>query len=69
MDKQRLDKIVKEFIDWLNESVASNNTECDHTLKQFEVYCRMKKINIWDCLIFFFNQKIKCDCEIVLNYK
>lgn len=67
--KERLDGIISRFEDWLNMYVASNNTECDHTFNQFKRFCRLKQLPFKSCIKILLENKISCDCEIILNYE
>lgn len=69
ISKERLDGIINRFEDWLNIYVVDDKNECEHTFKQFNKFCRLKQLPFKSCIKILLENKISCDCEIILNYE
>lgn len=67
ISKERLDDITGRFEEWLNIYVVDDKNDCDHTFKQFKRFCRLKQLPFKSCTKKLLENKISCDCEIILK--
>jgi len=66
--KMAIDKIINHFENYLNIYVADDKNDCDHTFKQFKIFCEKKKYSFNNIIRFLRSKNIKCDCQIITEY-